>query len=130
MISDHRFQFRRDLFRNIGASGVILAITLVSTPLMTRLFPAEAYGVNGIMMTTATLVSSFGLLGLPVALTREQGSEEYPRLLNASVQMAIFLSVLCAGITVVLLMIAGIPFREISPAVAMIFPVMVLVMSI
>ncbi|HEY5627376.1 MAG TPA: hypothetical protein VIR79_05485, partial [Nitrospira sp.] len=64
MNSIHRFQFRQDLLRSVGSSGITLAITLATTPLMTRLFPAEAYGVSGIVMTAATLISGFGLLGL------------------------------------------------------------------
>ena len=71
---------------------------------MTRLFPAEAYGVNGMVMTAATLLSAFGLFGLPVALAREQTGPEQNRLLHASVQLAVILGVVCAlGVGAVLL---------------------------
>ncbi len=93
--------FQRDILQGIGSSGVALAVTLFTTPMMTRLFPAEAYGAYGLINTTATVVSGFGLLGLPVALARAQAGAEQARLLTASIQVA---AILCA------LLVAGAVF--------------------
>ncbi|WP_281491813.1 oligosaccharide flippase family protein [Thioclava sp. L04-15] len=79
----------------MGSSSVGLGLTLVTTPIMTRLFPADAYGINGMMMTLATLVAGFGMLGLPLALAREQHGNEQIRLLHAAVQIAVVLFGLC-----------------------------------
>lgn len=98
------FNFRRDLHQSIGSSSISMILALVTTPIMTRLFPADAYGINGLMITAATLVAGFGLLGLPVAMAREHEGPEQARLLHASVQLAIMLFGLCGvAITVVLL---------------------------
>ena len=126
-MSDYRrVIFRRDIAQSIGSSGVCFAITLVTTPLMTRIFPAEAYGVNGMVMTAATLLSAFGLFGLPVALAREQAGPEQARLVQASVQLALILGVICAlGVGAVLLLVRGVP-PGLTGAVAWMFPLLVL----
>ncbi|RTL78618.1 MAG: polysaccharide biosynthesis-like protein [Hyphomicrobiales bacterium] len=90
------FHFRRDLLQSVGSSGFGLMLTLVTTPIMTRVFPAEAYGINGIMITVSTLLAAFGSLGLPVALARQQQGSEQARLLHASAQMAVMLTALSA----------------------------------
>lgn len=85
------FNLKRDLLQGIGSSGVSVLLTIVTTPIMTRIFPAEAYGVNALLMSYTTLVASFGLLGLPLALAREQYGAEQARLLDASSQIAVII---------------------------------------
>lgn len=125
-MGSHRPRFRRDLATSIGSSGVGFAITLVTTPLMTRLFSAEAYGVNGMVMTAATLLSAFGLFGLPVALAGKQSGSEQTRLVHASVQLAVLLGVACALCmgTVLLFMQAAPP--GLTVAVVLLFPLLLL----
>lgn len=99
-----KFNFRRDLYQSVGSSSISMLLALVTTPIMTRLFSAEAYGSNGMVITVATLVGGFGLLGLPVALAREHKGPEQARLLHASVQISTFLfGLCCVAIAVVVL---------------------------
>lgn len=123
---ERRHFFRRDLLHSIGSSGVTFAIMLVTTPLTTRVFSAEAYGVNGMMLTAATILSAFGLFGLPMALAREQAGREQTRLLHASGQLAVVLSAIVAlGVVGVLLVGPQLP-QGISGVVLWLFPLLVL----
>jgi len=121
------FHFKRDMLQSIGSSGVGLLITLLTTPIMTRIYPADAYGINAMMMTVATLIAGVGLLGLPVALAREQKGLEQARLLHASAQMSMVLVALCLLVTLTVLM--G-PFNlpdELTTLFALMLPLLVLV---
>ncbi|MBW4980239.1 oligosaccharide flippase family protein [Marinobacter adhaerens] len=123
------FHFGRDLLQSIGSSGVGLFLTLITTPIMTRLFAPDAYGVNAVVLNVATLVASLGLLGLPVALARQKKVSEQARLFNASVQMAVIIF----GLSTVLVVVAffnpaALP-DGMSMLVALIFPFLVLVHS-
>lgn len=94
---------------------------------MTRIFSAEAYGANGMVMTAATLFSAFGLFGLPVALAQVQAGPEQTRLVNASAQLAVMLAMVCAfGAGVALLFVEELP-PGLTGAVVCLFPLLVLV---
>lgn len=84
-------QFKRNLVQGVGSSGASLALTLITTPLMTRLYDSDAYGINGGMLTAATLISALGLLGLPVALAREHETSKQQELLDSSAQLSVVL---------------------------------------
>ncbi|RYF42528.1 MAG: hypothetical protein EOO38_19635, partial [Cytophagaceae bacterium] len=104
MTTERRRIFGRDLAFSIGSSGLGFVLTLATTPIMTRLFHAEAYGVNAMMLTCSTLISAFGLFGLPAALARDLTTNEEMRLLKASVQLSVILgslSVLAVGLIVI-----------------------------
>lgn len=96
---------------------------------MTRVFPAEAYGVNGIIMTSSTVVSSIGLLGLPIALARRQAGEEQARLLRASVQLAVLLFLLCAVVAIAISFAHPQLGNGITNFVLLLFPLLVLTHS-
>ncbi len=118
--------FRRNIFQSIGASGVSFGMTLVTTPLMTRLFPTEAYGVNGMMLTGATVVSTVGLFGLPVALARMHAEKEQIRLLHASVQISVMLLFVCVLVASLgLLWLSEMPIG-ITAVIVLLFPILVL----
>lgn len=117
--------FRRNLLQTIGSSGVGFAITLITTPLMTRIFPADAYGVNGMLMTGATLLSALALLGLPVALSREQTGSDQARLLNASVQLAAILIVVCFIGVVLVQFLEPASLYGMTGSVLWLFPILV-----
>jgi O-antigen/teichoic acid export membrane protein len=120
-------RFRRDLALSIASSGAGFAITLVTTPLMTRIFSAEAYGVNGMMLTAASLISAFGLFGLPVALAQVQTGTEQMRLFHISAQLAVVLGVFCSlGVGAALLFVGELP-SGLTAAVACLFPLLALV---
>lgn len=93
---------------------------------MTRVFPAEAYGVNGIAMTAATLISAFGLCGIPVALAQVHSSSEQTRLVTAATQLAVGLTLLCLiGVGVATLIVPVLPNHLTAP-VTFLFPVLLL----
>ena len=60
-------KFTRNLTKTVVASGVQFLITLLTTPIMTRLYEPSAYATFGILNTTATVMIGIGLLSLPNA---------------------------------------------------------------
>lgn len=79
---------RRKLFVNhmgktVGASGIQLLITLITTPIMTRLFMPEDYAVFGLVNTAAAVMVGMGMLSLPSAYTAEKDEKEREAMLHA-----------------------------------------------
>jgi O-antigen/teichoic acid export membrane protein len=72
-----------NISKTVGASGVQLLITLVATPIMTRLYVPEAYATFGIINTAATVMVGIGLLTLPNAYTAEKDSAARDEMLHA-----------------------------------------------
>lgn len=79
----------------MGSGGIGVLLTLVTTPIMTRLFPPEAYGVNAFFLAITTIIASLGLLGLPVALAREKDREQQRNLIDASSQIMLIVILCC-----------------------------------
>lgn len=72
-----------NIIKTVGASGLQLLITLVATPIMTRLYMPEAYATFGIVNTAATVMVGIGLLTLPNAYTAEKDSPARDEMLHA-----------------------------------------------
>lgn len=122
-----RRQFFGHMGKTVGASSVQLLITLITTPIMTRLFAPEAYAVFGLVNTAAAVMVGLGMLSLPTAYTAEKDEAKRHEMLHAMLQL-LMLTVLTAFLVAVLLTFAGwvIPAWQI-PCVALVFlPVMVL----
>lgn len=118
--------FFANLTKTVGASAVSFGITTVTTPVMTRLFSSEAYGASGLLVTTATLVSSLGLLGLPVALAREQTGPAQASLLHASIRLSAIV-VLATALVVCALTLLGVKLpRGVSGPALWALPIVVL----
>ena len=58
-------KFFSDIVKSVSSSGVQLIITMVSTPLMTRLYEPAAYTSFGVINMLATTIVGVGLLSLP-----------------------------------------------------------------
>jgi O-antigen/teichoic acid export membrane protein len=107
----------RDLSKTVGASGVQLFITLITTPIMTRLYTPHDYAVFGILMTIATVITGVGMLSLPNAYPLEKVPQWQRRQLPAMLQL-LALSALCATLIAALLlrfaMFEGVGWRTLA----------------
>lgn len=65
-------KFFADIVKTASSSGVQVLITLITTPLMTRLYEPAAYSTFGVIHTMATSVIGVGLLSLPNAYPIEK----------------------------------------------------------
>lgn len=63
-----------DITKSAGAGGIQFLITLVTTPMMTRLYAPEAYAVFGILYSMATLTINIGMLSLQHAYITEKNA--------------------------------------------------------
>jgi len=63
-----------DVTKSVGSSGIQFALTIISTPLMTRLYDPSAYATFGIIMSAVAAVVGIGMLSLPSAYPAEKES--------------------------------------------------------
>lgn len=77
-----------DLLKASASSGLQLIITLLATPIMTRLYAPEAYGEFGLVNTFAALLAGVGLVSLPAAYAQEHGTCWRVRLMRSIVALA------------------------------------------
>lgn len=117
--TDGMSAFRLNILQGVGSSGLAFAVTIVTTPLMTRLFPTEAYGAYGLLNTSATIISAFGLLGLPIALAQIRKEAEQRYIFAVSIQIAVLL--FCLLLIVVLLAFMLLPDGELAIPVWLLF---------
>jgi O-antigen/teichoic acid export membrane protein len=75
-------KFFSDIVKSIGSSGAQLIITIITTPLMTRLYDPEAYSSFGIVHTLAIAMVGLGLLSLPSAYCLEKQPEKRSEILQ------------------------------------------------
>lgn len=65
-----------DVLKLASSRGMIIGISLITTPLLTRSFPPNAYGILGVLTTIASMLSSFASLNyidaLPLATTNDE----------------------------------------------------------
>lgn len=101
-----RRQFIGHMGKTVGASGIQLMITLITTPLMTRLFSPEAYAVFGLVNTTAAVMVGIGMLSLPTAYTAEKDEAKRGAMLHAMLQL-LAITALAATMLAGALAIAG-----------------------
>ena len=72
-----------NITKTIGASSIQFLITLVSTPIMTRLYEPSAYATFGIINTMSTVVVGIGLLSLPNAYCAERDPDTRSAMIKA-----------------------------------------------
>ena len=75
----------RNSSKTIGASGVQFLITLLTTPIMTRLYEPAAYASFGIIHTAATVLVGIGLLSLPNAYVAQKDAATREELMKSMV---------------------------------------------
>lgn len=112
-----------DLSKSVSASGAHFIITLVTTPIMTRLYAPEAYAAFGTLNMIATTFIAVGLLSLPAAYPLEKDPERRSELLKTMFYM---LGILVAiSISATLLILATDLFHAATLALAFV-PILVL----
>jgi O-antigen/teichoic acid export membrane protein len=116
-----------DISKSVGASGVQLLITLVATPIMTRLYAPETYAAFGIINTLATTVVGIGLLSLPNAYPLEKDPYRAQELLQTMRRLLMLLVVMATLAAIAM----GITHRaDYGIAALALFPVLVFTFGI
>lgn len=88
-------KFFSDMVKSVSSSGVQLLITMVTTPLMTRLYDPAAYSAFGVIHAMAMVVVGVGLLSLPNAYPIEKDPEKRTELVRTMLLMLLILVILC-----------------------------------
>lgn len=116
-----------DVSKSVGSSGLQFLITLVTTPLMTRLYAPESYAAFGILFTMATLTVGIGLCSLPNAYPMEKDEPARAALMRAMLLLLGLLVVLAALAALVM----GLEQRQnLNPSALVFLPVLVLTFGI
>ena len=116
-------KFFSDIVKSVSSSGAQVLITLVTTPLMTRLYDPAAYSAFGVIHALATTVVGVGLLSLPNAYPVEKESIHRTEMIQLMLLLLGGLVVVSA-ISAILLSMAG--ALEFSALIWALFPVLVL----
>lgn len=112
-----------DIMKMVSAGGVQFAITLITTPLMTRLYDPSAYAVFGIIHAMAVTGIGVGLLSLPNAYTLERDHVRRSELMH---MMALLLGALVFLAMLAAIVMAAVDFFHSGLLVPALFPVLVL----
>jgi O-antigen/teichoic acid export membrane protein len=120
-------KFFSDIMKSVSSSGVQLLITVITTPLMTRLYEPAAYGAFGVIHTMATTIIGVGLLSLPNAYPVEKDPAKRAALVHAMLLLLGLLVVLtsCAAIWM-----AAADTFEIEQTALILLPILVLTFGI
>ena len=116
-----------DLTKSVGASGVQLLITLLSTPIMTRLYDPTAYATFGIVNMLATTIVGIGLFSLPNAYPLEKDDAQHTSLLQTMLAL-LTIWILVTAVTATIAAATG--AVHISLPVLILLPVLVLTFGI
>lgn len=93
-----------DLSKSVSSSVVQFVITLVTTPLMTRLYAPDSYATFGIINSAAALTIGIGLLSLPHAYLVEKDRTARHAILQMMVMLVAGLAALAAAAAMLLAM--------------------------
>jgi|GEM_PF-4187784 len=116
-------KFFSDILKSVSSSGVQLLITIVTTPLMTRLYDPAAYSAFGVINALATTVVGVGLLSLPNAYPVEKESAHRTQMIQVML-LLLGVLVIASGIGAAIMVITG--ALEFSAVIWGLFPVLVL----
>lgn len=120
-------KFFSDIVKSVSSSGVQLIITMVSTPLMTRLYEPAAYTSFGVINMIATTAVGVGLFSLPNAYPIEKDPQHRLELVQTMSLMLICL-VLMSVISAVIMAATG--ALDLASATLAMLPVLVLTFGI
>lgn len=119
-------KFFKDITKSVGSSGIQFAITLFSTPIMTRLYSPSDYATFGIITSAATSIIGIGLLSLPNAYILEKQPSARQELLHTMLYLMVILilfsTVLAVGFAAADIFHVG---MHISGIVLILFPLLV-----
>lgn len=104
-------KLKADITKTAGSGMVQFLLTLMTTPLMTRLFSPEAYSAFGTINMIATNIIGLGLLSLPNAYPMEKDPQRRAELLRTMLMvlglLGLFAVPLAFGLAVAHLFPAG-----------------------
>lgn len=116
-----------DMSKSVGAGVVQFAVTLIATPIMTRLYDPAAYATFGILFSIATAAIGIGMLSLPNAYPRESDPQKRSEILRTMLQLLTALAVLAAGAAGIIIATDLLHANRIAPAL---LPVLILTLGI
>jgi O-antigen/teichoic acid export membrane protein len=120
-------KFFSDIVKSVSSSGVQLIITMVSTPLMTRLYDPAAYTSFGVINMIATVAVGVGLLSLPNAYPIEKDPQRRIELVQTMTLMLVALVLFSVGSAIVM---AALGTLELEAATLALLPVLILTFGI
>lgn len=93
--------FFRNIFKLSASSIVVMGLSIISTPILSRLFSPEAYGEWGVFSSVSMILSSFIFFSYENAIVKTNNKEELPKILwlcILSSLLVILLTVLVFGV--------------------------------
>jgi O-antigen/teichoic acid export membrane protein len=84
--------FAGDLMRLFSGTGVASVVSLLATPVLTRLFSPEAFGISAFFTAIVVILSSLSCLRYEVTIVLPKDSEEASNLLGLSFIICILLA--------------------------------------
>jgi O-antigen/teichoic acid export membrane protein len=104
--------FVRSVIAVSGGTAIAQAITIAFTPLVARLYGPEAYGAHNILLSIASIITTFAALSYPAAITLARDPHEAKRLVALSLSISVvILTTIAIG-----LILWGAPLLEILSA--------------
>jgi len=89
-----RNKFVRNVFIMATGTAAAQAVALLSSPIITRLYGPEAYGMMGVFASTAQIIIPIAALTYPVAIVLPKSDQDAKGIMRLSIYIAIALSIL------------------------------------
>lgn len=86
--------FFRNIFKLSASSVFMMGLSIVSTPILSRIFTPEAYGEWGVFSSVAMILSSFIFFSYENAIIKTTDKRELPAILWLCILSAIFVTLL------------------------------------
>lgn len=83
-------QFWRSVFSLVTGSVIAHSISLLTTPIVSRLYTASDYGFNALIVSSASIIIGFATLGLSSAIMVPKTNEESDKVLSVSLFTSYF----------------------------------------
>lgn len=88
--------FKRPFLKNVavlaGGTAASQAIALAFSPILTRLYGPEAYGIQGVFMTVVTILATAASFSYPIAIVLPKSDEEASSLSRLAIYVGFFAS--------------------------------------
>ncbi len=85
--------FIRNVFVVATGTAAAQIITVGFSPLITRLYGPEAFGIQGVFMSIVTIVSPIAALAYPIAIVLPESDDDAKGLMRLSLNIAFFISI-------------------------------------
>lgn len=95
--------FSRNFAYVLGGKVIIIAFTVLTTPLLTRLYSPEAYGYFSFMNTVASNVAVLASLGFPAALVMASNDREFYNLFASTLLLSLLMMLVFSGVFLLLI---------------------------